>query len=157
MIACPTCEAATTVEETRGERRRRACTKCGRKLTTIEVVVENARRYDKIAVIPRKDLETIVRLAGKAMASLIGDHGVVALIATPVEAAPASDSGTASVGTSAEATPASDADLRPRTEEAADEEPLDNALTEEELRAIGVDPDNEEQLAALGLIVQGSD
>lgn len=155
MIACPTCEAATTVEETRGERRRRACTKCGRKLTTIEVVVENARRYDKIAVIPRKDLETIVRLAGKAMASLVGDRGVVALIATPAEAAPASDF--VGAGTSAEATPASDADLRPRTEEAADEEPLDNALTEEELRAIGVDPDNEEQLAALGLIVQGSD
>lgn len=124
-------------------------------MTTIEVVVENARRYDKIAVMPRKDLEMMVRLTGKAIVSLAGVDGMLALIND--------------TGLSVEATPVSNvvADGASQLEDAAEEDkpldgvtepsPTDGALTEEELRAIGVDPDNEEQLAALGLIVQGSD
>lgn len=49
MIACPICGARTSVTETRataaGARRRRSCTitSCAGRLTTVEVVVSDAR------------------------------------------------------------------------------------------------------------------
>ncbi len=167
MIACPNCKAATHVEETRGERRRRACATCGRKVTTIEVIVDGARRYDKIAVMPRKDLEQMLKLTGKAIASLVGTEGVLALISDAgmsVEATPASnvvadESSNLEESASTDATEALGTNTHDHeaSNGAEASEPTENALTEEELRAIGVDPDDEEQLAALGLIVQGSD
>lgn len=81
MIHCPDCRCPTSVSETRAvnghTRRRRICdnTACGRRITTIEIAVVASRGsrvspMDHPMIMPRRDLEEIMRLVGKAVPSV---------------------------------------------------------------------------------------
>lgn len=74
MIACPRCSSPTTVLETRGDRRRRACDAlvCGHRFSTMELVCADGRRDDETVVISKQKLKTIVRLANAALGGADG-------------------------------------------------------------------------------------
>lgn len=75
MITCPHCGAPTRVLEARPAsrdqlsyvRRRRECTKCRRRVTTSEVIVEERAR-GSMMLIPTSTMETMLRLAASALA-----------------------------------------------------------------------------------------
>ena len=75
MIACPTCEGDTIVLETRDAeeyvRRRRICknTSCGTKVTTVELVLHNAKRRagGPVVMIRRADLDKLHELSAKML------------------------------------------------------------------------------------------
>lgn len=48
-VNCPVCPAGTIVLETRGDERRRKCTSCGHRFTTVEVLKE-IRQLEQAAV-----------------------------------------------------------------------------------------------------------
>ena len=82
MITCPVCGGNTGSRETRTVsnyvRRRRVClnTNCGERVTTVEVIVDSTRQLNEAAVIPRRDLENILKLVG---APLIARYGLIAV------------------------------------------------------------------------------
>lgn len=59
---CPYCNGATSVFETRfslrGKRRRRECSQCKRRITTMEVLIENLDCYEKV----NRKITTIVNM-----------------------------------------------------------------------------------------------
>lgn len=72
VIICPKCGNDTVVKETRSApgtnyiRRRRICMKvvCSARFTTLEVAIDDAndRRYEDVVLVPRRDLEAILRI-----------------------------------------------------------------------------------------------
>ena len=72
MIGCPKCHAVTRVSETRDavtcgySRRRRVCSQCTHRFTTVEFIVEldptTRRALIDIAIVPRRDLIEMKRL-----------------------------------------------------------------------------------------------
>jgi hypothetical protein len=86
MIHCPACGADTKISETRSigkyARRRRICETltCGKRITTVETIVENARHMGEIAVLPRRDLHKILQMVGRAVISQLGQDAVLAML-----------------------------------------------------------------------------
>ena len=70
MIQCPGCGGPTQVEETRAtglaSRRRRSCAACGKRVTTIEVIVKDRQDTEKILrVVQRRARPTTTRQKGQ--------------------------------------------------------------------------------------------
>lgn len=96
MIACPDCGAETSATDTRSlggyVRRRRRCVKtnCGRKVTTIEIVVADGdyrkALMGRVVILPQADVERITLLLAGALAQRIGHKPMAELLASVLPA-----------------------------------------------------------------------
>ena len=79
MLACPRCQSATAVLETRetgdNVRRRRRCVNdaCGAKITTFEVIVPDHTFGSDLVVVPRSALQKLVDVANKMLGQYDGE------------------------------------------------------------------------------------
>jgi uncharacterized protein YbaR (Trm112 family) len=89
MLACPKCSSRLDVIETRETtayqtRRRRRCTKCGAKFTTMEIFFTEGSKYGRkgeVVIVLKRELEALLALAGKMLGepaiTLPSDQGLL--------------------------------------------------------------------------------